>query len=80
MATRKQMYNLTKKLEKFANTGVSLYRANDLLLASKKVGFDAVYDLEDKARSLGLITYNSLTSDHNPLTSDMLKTLRRATR
>ena len=73
MTTRKQMYNLTKKLEKFANTGVSLYYANDRLLTSKKIGFDAVYDLEDKARSLGLTPENSLTSD-------MLKTLRRATR
>lgn len=73
MATRKQMYNLTKKLEKFANTGVSMYGADSRLLYSKKIGFDVIHALEDKARSLGLMPYNSLTSD-------MLKTLRRATR
>lgn len=63
MTTRKQMYNLTKKLEKFVGTGMSLYSANDQLIALKKLGASLAYRLESVARKNGLVTYDVLTQE-----------------
>lgn len=73
MTTRKQMYDLTKKLEKFVGTGMSLYSANDRLIELKKLGAGLAYRLENVASENGL-------SVHEALTQETIYKLRRFTR
>ncbi len=63
MTTRKQMYDLTKKLEKFVGTGMSLYSANSRLIELKKLGYSLAYRLESVARKNGLDIYDVLTQE-----------------